>query len=306
MAKTLALTGATGFVGGHLLAQARAAGWTVRALARRPQPERAGVAWIIGDLDDAPALAQLCAGASAIIHVAGAIHAPDRAAFAHANIDGTAAMLAAAAASGGARFVQVSSLAAREPGLSDYGWSKAEADRRVMASGLDWTILRPPAVYGPGDRETLQLFRAVRAGIVPVVGRGRFSLIEVSDLARALLVAATAPALRHAVHEVSDATPGGFDQAGLARAIGAALGVRPRIVRLPLAWLGPAAGLAEGWARLTGGRARLSRDRARYFAHPDWLATRAPLAATGLWAPLVPAAQGLRDTARWYRQEGWL
>ena len=306
MAGTLALTGATGFVGGHLLEAARAAGWQVRALARRPQPPRAGVEWVMGDLEAEPALARLCAGADAVVHVAGAINAPDRAGFARANVAGTAAMLAASAAAGVGRFVQVSSLAAREPALSDYGWSKAEADRLVMASGLDWTIIRPPAVYGPGDRETLQLFRAVRAGLVPVVGRGRFSIIEVGDLARALLVAVAAPGLRGATHEVCDATPGGFDQAGFARAIGVALGVRPRIIRLPGAVLGPAARLAEGWAGLTGGRARLSRDRARYFAHPDWLATRAPLATTGLWRPVVPAAQGLAGAAAWYRQAGWL
>jgi len=306
LAGTLALTGATGFVGGHLLNAALAGGWKVRALARQPQTPRADVEWVAGDLDDKDALVRLCGGVSAVIHVAGAINAPDRAGFAHANINGTAAMLAAAAAEGAGRFVQVSSLAAREPELSDYGWSKAFADQLVEASGLDWAIIRPPAVYGPGDRETLQLFKAAKAGIVPVVGRGRFSIIHVADLARALLAAVTAPGLRGATHEVDDATPGGFDQAGFARAIGAALGVRPRIVRLPQGLLGPAATLAEGWAGLTGGRARLSRDRARYFAHPDWLATRAPLAATGYWRPLVPAAQGLRDTAAWYRKEGWL
>jgi nucleoside-diphosphate-sugar epimerase len=306
LAGTLALTGATGFVGGHLLDAALAGGWRVQALARRPQPPRHGVDWVAGDLDAAGALDRLCAGADAAIHVAGAINAPDRAAFARANIDGTAAMLAAARAAGVGRFVQVSSLAAREPGLSDYGWSKAGADRLVAASGLDWTIIRPPAVYGPGDRETLQLFRAAKAGIVPVVGRGRFSIIHVADLARALLAAAGAPALRHATHEVDDATPDGFDQAGFARAIGRAMGVAPRIVRLPTALLGPAARLAEGWAGVVGGRARLSRDRARYFAHPDWIANRAPLAATGLWAPRVAAAPGLRETAGWYRREGWL
>jgi uncharacterized protein YbjT (DUF2867 family) len=303
---TLALTGATGFVGGHLLDTARTEGWQVRALARKPQPARAGVTWVAGDLDDAGALGRLCAGADACIHVAGAISAPNRAGFAHANIAGTATMLAAAAAAGAGRFIQVSSLAAREPDLSDYGWSKAGADRLVEASGLDWTIIRPPAVYGPGDRETLQLFKAVKAGIVPVVGRGRFSIIHVADLARALLMAVTAPGLRGATHEVDDATPGGFDQAGFARAIGAALGVRPRIVRLPQGLLGPAATLAEGWAGLTGGRARLSRDRARYFAHPDWLATRAPLASTDCWRPMIPADEGLRRTAEWYQAAGWL
>lgn len=303
---TLALTGATGFVGAHLLEAALAQGWQVRALARRPQRERAGVTWVEGDLAARDALARLSEGADAVIHVAGAINAPDRAGFERANVEGTAAMLEAARAGGAGRFVQVSSLAAREPDLSDYGWSKAQADALVAGSGLDWTIIRPPAVYGPGDRETLQLFRAVRGGLVPVVGEGRFSIIHVEDLAQALLAAATAPGLRGATHEVCDATPGGFDQPGFARAIGQAMGVRPRILRLPSGLLAPAAALAEGWAGLTGGRAKLSRDRARYFAHPDWVASRAPLAATGLWRPGIPASEGLRATADWYRREGWL
>lgn len=303
---TLALTGATGFVGAHLLEAALAQGWQVRALARRPQRERAGVTWVEGDLAGRDALARLSEGANAVIHVAGAINAPDRAGFERANVEGTAAMLEAARASGDGRFVQVSSLAAREPDLSDYGWSKAQADALVAGSGLDWTIIRPPAVYGPGDRETLQLFRAVKGGVVPVVGEGRFSIIHVHDLAQALLAAATAPELRGATHEVCDATPGGFDQPGFARAIGTAMGVSPRILRLPTGLLRPAAALAEGWAGLTGGRAKLSRDRARYFAHPDWVASRAPLAETGLWRPSIPAGEGLRATADWYRRAGWL
>lgn len=303
---TLALTGATGFVGAHLMEAALAQGWRVRALARRPQRERAGVTWVEGDLAGRDALARLGEGANAVIHVAGAINAPDRAGFERANVEGTAAMLEAARSGGAGRFVQVSSLAAREPDLSDYGWSKAQADALVAGSGLDWTIIRPPAVYGPGDRETLQLFRAVKGGVVPVVGEGRFSIIHVHDLAQALLAAAMAPELVGATHEVCDSTPGGFDQPGFARAIGKAMGVSPRILRLPTGLLQPAAALAEGWAGLTGGRAKLSRDRARYFAHPDWVASRAPLAETGLWRPSIPAGDGLRATADWYRRAGWL
>jgi len=299
----LALTGTTGFVGGHLLEAALAGGYAVRALVRRPQSARAGVEWIEGDLRDAAALARLCEGATAAIHVAGAINAATRAAFFAANEEGTRALLAAAKAARVLRFVQVSSLAAREPGLSDYGASKAAADTAVRASPLSTAIVRPPAVYGPGDRETLALFRLARGGVVPVVGRGRFSIVHVADLAAALLALAATRAT--GTYEIADGSPP-FTQAIFARAIAAALGGRVRIVPLPTALLSIGAAIDTLAARAQGRAPKLSRDRARYFAHSDWTADPAPLIATGLWRPLIPATRGLVETAAWYGAAGWL
>src|SRR3546814_8906938 len=74
------------------------------------------------------------------------------------------------------RLIHVSSLSAREPGLSDYGWSKELAERHVKASGLDWTIIRPPAIYGPGDREMLELFRMAKRGFMLMPPGGRLSV----------------------------------------------------------------------------------------------------------------------------------
>src|SRR3954470_6626735 len=126
---TLAITGGTGFVGSRLIALAVEGGHQVRALTRREQAERQHITWIPGDLQNKPALARLVEGADAVIHVAGVVNAPDRAGFAAGNVEGTDNILAAAQAAGVQRFVHVSSLAAREPGMSDYGWSKAEGDR---------------------------------------------------------------------------------------------------------------------------------------------------------------------------------
>ncbi len=151
-APTIAITGATGFVGGHLIRAARERGYELRALTRGWRPPQDGIDWVEGALDRPEALHKLARGADAVVHIAGLINAPDRAGFAAVNVAGTAAMIDAARRAGVRRFVHISSLAAREPSLSDYGWSKAKAERLVAASGLDWTILRPPAVYGPGDR----------------------------------------------------------------------------------------------------------------------------------------------------------
>jgi len=298
----LAITGGTGFVGRHLINLAVARKHAVRALARSPQPPLAGVEWVDGAIDPARNLDTLIEGTDAVIHVAGAINAADRAGFVACNIDGTAAVIAAAQRAGVTRFVHVSTLAAREPSLSDYGWSKAEAERRVEASGLDWTIIRPPAVYGPGDREMLELFKMAARGILLLPPAGRLSLIEVRDLARLLLACARNPAKR-AIYEVDDGTVRGLPHKELARALGEAVGKRVLTLRMPSAALHAASLLDRSLRR---GKAKLTRDRVRYFCHPDWVARRSMAPPARLWKPKTPYAEGLRLTAEAYREAGWL
>lgn len=293
----LALTGATGFVGGHLLTQALAAGHQVRALARRPQPPRDGVTWIAGDLTDPGDLAP---GADALIHVAGVVNAPDRAAFATGNVDGTRAVLAAARAARVARFVHVSSLAAREPQLSAYGWSKAEAERLVEASPLAWTILRPPAVYGPGDLEQIDIFRLAKRGLALLPPPGRMSAIMVEDLAALLLALATSDGHR-TLYEADDGQPLGH--ADYARAIGRAVGRRVLPIALPAPLLRLGAWVDR---RARGPRAKLTPDRAAYLAHRDWTADPARCPPPALWTPRYPLDAGMTATVRWYREAGLL
>src|SRR6185369_9761052 len=205
------------------------AGHRVAALARREQPEREGVEWITGNLQDRDALRSLVDGADAVIHVAGTINAPNAAAFEEGNIAGTLAMLAAATAGGIQRFIHVSSLAAREPKLSLYGGSKAKAEELVHSSGLDWAIVRPPAVYGPGDKETLELFRMAKLGLMLMPPKGRVSVVHADDLAR-LLVALAGPSVpSNILIEADDGKPGGWTHREFARALAAAVGTRPAI-----------------------------------------------------------------------------
>lgn len=298
----LAITGGTGFVGARLIAAALAAGHQVQALARRPQPPQPGLDWVAGALDAPDALARLCAGADAVIHVAGVVNAPDRAGFAAGNIAGTEAMLAAAKAAGVSRFVHVSSLAARAPELSLYGWSKAEAEARVMASALDWRIVRPPAIYGPGDLEMIDVYRLAKRGWALLPPPGRLSLIAADDLTQ-LLLALTAATGGTALYEADDGTPGGWSHADYARAIGIALGRRVHPVSLPA----PALLLAARLDRLTrGGKAKLTPDRARYMAHPDWTIDPAKRPPPALWRPAIATPDGLAATAAWYRAQGLL
>jgi nucleoside-diphosphate-sugar epimerase len=298
----LAITGGTGFVGSHLMEAALAAGHTVKALTRREQPPRDGLQWVEGSLEDRDSVRRLVTDADAVIHVAGVINAPDAVGFNEGNVAGTLAMLAAATAGGVHRFIQVSSLAAREPKLSLYGASKARAEELVQRSGLDWAIVRPPAVYGPGDKETLELFRMAKLGMLLMPPAGRLSLIHVDDLA-VLLLALVAPAPGNIVIEADDGRPGGWTHREFGRALGRAVGTRPVIMSSPALFLRLAA-RADQLVR--GPRAKLTTDRAAYFSHRDWVVDPRLAAPPELWRPRIDTLQGLTTTADWYREKGWI
>jgi nucleoside-diphosphate-sugar epimerase len=303
---TIALTGATGFVGQTVLDEAERRGLTVRALTRRPQVARGSVTWIAGDLTSQSALAELLSGADAVIHIAGLTNSPDPAAFRTCNVDGTAALIAAAEAARVERFVFVSSLSAREPELSAYGASKAEAEKLVEASGLDWTIVRPPGVYGPRDVDYFEMFRSAKFGLLPLPPRGASSIIHVEDLARLLLDLIDAPPalVRRRLFEPDDGREGGWAHQELAQTIGNAVG-RKRIFapHLPRSLMMTGARIDR---LLRGERARLTSDRVGYMAHPNWVARSAHAVPPPVWEPRIGGSEGLARTAGWYREQGWL
>ncbi len=301
----LAVTGATGFVGQALLDRAAAAGIAVRALARRPQTQRKGVEWIAGDLEDRGALAALLAGAEAAVHIAGVVNPLDAAGFEAGNVTGTLGVIEAALASGVQRLVHVSSLSAREPALSAYGASKARAEKLVRASGLDWTIVRPPGIYGPRDIDYFEMFRLARWGVMPVPPReGRASIVHVDDLARLLL--ALVPGgedVSHQVFEPDDGRKDGWSHYELARAVGWAMGRRPWVVHLSRNSLERA---AKADRMVRGAKARLTPDRVGYMSHPDWVVSPFARPPAELWQPEIATREGLKATAKWYRDNKWL
>lgn len=300
----LAVTGGTGFVGKMTVELACAQGHNLNALTRRPQEVCEGVTWIHGALDRDDSLEALMAGADAVVHIAGVVNAPDRASFAAGNTTGTLAVVRAARAVGVKRFVHVSSLAAREPKLSHYGWSKHRAERIVMASGLDWTIIRPPAIYGPADTEIFDLFRLARRGLLLLPPEGRLSVIAVSDLARLLLACAHDREISvGGIYEADDGTEGGWDYKRFGDAIGQAVGRRVATLATPRALLHLAAWTDQ---LLRGKKAKLTIDRVNYFCHPDWVVDAAKRPPTSLWQPEVGTRAGLKKTAEWYRVHGWL
>lgn len=302
---TIALTGATGFVGQAVLEEAAQREFATRALTRRAQKDRAGVEWIEGTLADAASLERLAREVDALIHVAGLTNSPDPAAFEAANVDGTAHVIAAMKAAKCTRLVFVSSLSAREPCLSVYGASKARAEELVQASGLDWTIVRPPGVYGPRDIDYLEMFRSARWGIVPLPPRGASSIIHVADLARLLLDLVDAPPalVRRQTFEPDDGREGGWAHKELAREIGCAVGRRVFAPHLPKPLM--LAG-ARADRLLRGDKARLTPDRVGYMAHPNWVARSARRVPPSVWEPRIGGEEGFARTAEWYRREGWL
>lgn len=301
---TIALTGGTGFVGGAMIDRALARGYELRALARREQEPRERVEWVKGDLGNRTALKQLLSGVETVIHIAGAVNAPDPAGFAESNVSGTLDLIEAAVAAGVPRFVFVSSLAARQPNLSAYGDSKARAERIVGASGLDWTIVRPPAIFGPRDREMFELFRAAKWGVVPIPPPGRLSVIHVSDLADLLL--ALVPGgedVTNRVFEVDDGRADGWSNREFAAAVGKAMRRRVWVPHLSHRALGIASRID---CMVRRSRAKLTADRVNYMTHPDWVANPRMGVPIGRWVPRVDTVEALRTTAQWYRDEGWL
>ncbi len=309
MPKRAAVTGATGFIGRHVVTALRRQGWDVRVLARRHPAEVLSPYYrfelVIGDLADPPALERLVSGADAIIHLGGVVKALRREEFYAANEGGTERLLRAAAqAAPAAMLVHVSSLAAREPGLSPYCDSKHRAEQAVRALAGDrvWTILRPPAVYGPGDREIGPMFAAARLGIVPYPAApgAALSMIHVGDLAEAIAACLTRSGSPQATFEIDDGVPGGYRWPDILGALGEAVGRRPRGLRVPRAALALLAGLNQAVARIDH-RARMLRPhKVAEIYWPDWVVRGERLEDVSDWRPAFDIWRGFRDAAKWY------
>ena len=306
---TVALTGATGFLGKHAIACFLNAGFHVRALARRAQDEREGVTWVRGDLDDIDALTELATGSDTFVHIAALTKALSRDIFFDVNVGGTKNVLRAAADAGVSRFIHVSSLSAREPQLSDYGASKAASELLLTARDwpFSWTIVRPPAIYGPGDKEILKLLKATRIGLLPAPGSStnRFSMIHGQDMAEAL-VALAKPGNEKAIIEIDDRKPSGYTLGDVAKALSSDDGKAPSVIPVPFAILG-LIGLINGlFAKLIRQPAMLTLSTARYLCHSDWTVRASRRPQLPDWSPQFDLKAGLEDTINWYRKNGLL
>ena len=326
--KTL-LTGGTGFVGSHLAAALVKQGDAVFCLARRPEQAAfiasLGALLSPGSLDDPDSLKAAVRGMDRVYHLAGLTAAGSEREFLDVNEGGTGRLVDAvrAAAPRLERFVHVSSLAAVGPTgrgersdegtpcrpVTAYGRSKLAGERVVrQAAGLPWTIVRPPAVYGPRDREFLRLFRLARWGFAPVFGLGHqeLSLVYVTDLVEGIARAGGEPVALGQTYHL--AHPEVVRSRDLAREIGrAARGGRlPLIVPVPGALAAPIVHAIGRAAAAAGRRTVVSDDKMAEFLAPAW-GTSVEKAARELgWRPPHDLVRGVAETAAWYRAEGLL
>jgi nucleoside-diphosphate-sugar epimerase len=317
------VTGATGFVGSHLVEALQAGSIEVTALARSARKAadlvNRSVRVVSGDLHDTAALERAVREQDVVYHVAGIVAARDEAEFLHSNLEGTRNVLAAAERLGKPRFVLVSSLAAAGPAprgtplvgtepphpVTAYGRSKLAAEQVVRRSSLPWSIVRPPIVYGPRDREVLKLFQLARLGLAPIFGDGtqELSAVHARDLAQALLAAAQPAAIGGTYHACH---PQVFTSRELSQAIGSTMGRSVLCLRVPQSVGRALLTITQTTARLTGQATILTADKANEFFQPAWTGDPAPLTRDTGWRPQFDLSSGLADTYQWYRNAGWL
>ncbi len=314
------VTGATGFIGGHLVETLCASGEPVRCLLRRPAhtalPSAAET--VLADLSRPDSLHQALDGVDVVIHLAGTTKALAPAGYYTGNA-GTARNLALAAAGRPLRFVHVSSLAAIGPSpdgvplredaephpVSQYGISKLQGEQAVRSAIPEAVIVRPPVVYGPRDTDVFQLLQSVCRGLVIEIAGGPrwFSAIYVHDLVRGLIACARDPRARGA-YFLSHPKALTWSEFGAAAA--AIVRRSPRTLTMPVP-LALAAGLgAEFWARLRRRPGIVSRDKIREALCLHWTCDPSRAAAElGFTAP-TPVNEGLAHTLAWYKEAGWL
>lgn len=323
------VTGGSGFLGSHVAEQLSKAGHTVRALVRKSSNRKflstlENVELAEGAVDDRASVFEAMKGVDAVVHSAGVVKARSESEFFACNTQGTANLLDAAIENAPSlrRFVHVSSLEACGPSLdgrpvshdqerpvTTYGRSKLAAEKECFArkDKLPVVVLRPAAIYGPRDVEILEAFRAVRRRQYPVIGDGTMlgCYTYGPDCARACIQAIDADIASGSVYFIDDGEP-----LSMARAMGEllpeALGTQP-IVRfgVPFPVLRLASFGVEAYGKVRNKPVMLTREKVAMLKH-HWVCDSKKTRADLGWAPEVSFPDGVRMTARWYEENGWL
>lgn len=319
----IGVTGVTGFVGSHLLEALLAGGACLRLLVRDPAKlpplKASNVEVVVGDLGDETSLQRFVAGLGTVLHLAGLVRARRAAQFFAANAEGTAKLVAAAQkAASKPRFVYVSSLAAAGPSsspsghtpedplspVSAYGRSKLAGEEAVALYTGSWVILRPPAIYGPRDRDVFQFFKMASQGwLFYPRGERYITVAFVGDVVLAVLRAAASEAAAKAFY-LGEPRP--YPMRTLLETLAEAGQVRAKVVSLPGFVFRMAGFVGDGLHLLGFDDVPMTSDKAGELLARHWAAqTRPSLLAFGLPEP-VSFRQGAELTWAWYRRQGWL
>jgi nucleoside-diphosphate-sugar epimerase len=308
MSDTIAITGATGFVGGALIRRLAATGRQIQALIRpvsiHKRPADIAAKWVDGDLDDMESLDRLVQDVDAVVHCAGTVRGATQAQFNRVNIDGVARLVHASTKRHPVpRFLMISSLAAREPQLSYYAASKRQGEEVLsQKSGkLSWTVFRPCAVYGPGDRELLPVFRWMEKGIAPILGsgNGRFSMLYVRDLAEAVVRWLDHSSCQARKFELHDGNPGGYSWQDVIETI-KQLRAKPVVrLKIPVALAKALGAINLLAARAFGYAPMLTPGKVRELGHANWVCDNAALNSATGWSPQILLPEVLQQTLGW-------
>jgi len=303
MGYKIALTGATGFIGSMVARQLVATGFKIQALTRTTSDKSClsgiNVHWVEGALEDVDSLRRLVSGVDAVVHCAGAVRGATRDHFKRINVDGVVRLVQAVAEQHPLpRFLFISSLAAREPDVSLYAASKRQGEAVIAenAGRMPWVVLRPPAVYGPGEREMLPLIRWMARGIAFVLGSGkaRFSMLYVDDLVAAVRKWLLNENCPRRVFELHDGRPGGYSWKDVIDTVGRLNAKHVRCVHVPVPAVIGLAKLNLVAARMFRYEPMLTPHKIRELKHPDWVCDNAALTHATGWTPKVSLEEGLR------------
>lgn len=321
------ITGATGFVGSHLVERLTGEGWRVRALVRPTSDtrvlERLGAERVVGDLGDREAIRRASAGMDVVYHLAAVTWALDEGGFVRANVEGTRNVAEGLLEAGPRpqRVVYLSSYAACGPAtperprrladppepLTAYGRTKLEGERIVRSleqQGVQVVVLRAPTVYGPGDRALLTYFQLTRWGLAPLpagAAQRRIQMLYAPDLARALERAAQAPPGTYAVSEPTE-----HSWTEVVSTISRVLEKRPLRIPLPSVLVRAAAAVTETVGRLRGEAVPFNREKAREMLAAAWTCDLTGSEALLEPGEATPLEEGIFHTVQWYRSQGWL
>jgi nucleoside-diphosphate-sugar epimerase len=307
MSEIIAITGATGFIGGTLIKRLASSGKQVRALVRpgsiHKKPIDGEVRWIKGDLDDVDSLGRLVQGADVIVHCAGAVRGATRKYFNRINVDGVARLAHVADQQQlPLRFCLMSSLAAREPELSAYASSKQQGEQVLLETSpdIDWTVFRPPVVYGPGEREMMPVLRWMAKGValLPGSGQGRFAMLHAEDLAEAVIQWLDRGRGQRLTYELHDGHPAGYSWQEVIETIAHLRGAPVARIKVPMALMRLIAIINLAAARTIGYAPMMTPGKIREISHPDWTADNTALGRHTGWSPKIDLAQGLRRTLK--------
>lgn len=301
MLKLVAVTGATGFIGKNLTERLIENGYKVRALGRKYQPSNELIQWIQGDLGNSTALNYLVRDVSAVIHCAATVRGGSFKQFADVNIQGTQNLLEAIVQqSQSPRFLHISSLAARQPELSWYAQSKYLSEQVLYqySDRLNWAVFRPTAVYGPGDKELKPLFKSMRRGLLPVVGRihNRFGLLHVKDLIAAILCWLSSEKPIGGIFELDDGTPGGYNYQSLSDLVQHEWKRPIRCVSIPNPLIRSIAFFNLVLSKLLQYSPMLTPGKVNELQHTDWVCDNAPIQhVLPEWKPRIRLQDSLSE-----------